>query len=161
MEGKWAYGCEYAKQSLLLYYSLLIIILFSVWPTVNLLLPHPVFQQHLFFSIYNLWVMLVWTPNNTWGLKMLLKFQSIVPEKWWRPEGWFCCFCGSVFFLFFSFCSVRIAEEPQFIAAKHERIMMSFRMLNCFLFGVNLNRKFFSKMGYHYKNKTREADKKI
>ena len=32
-------GREYAKHSLFLYYCLLIIVLFSIWTTVNLLLP--------------------------------------------------------------------------------------------------------------------------
>ena len=36
---KWVYSCKYTEHSLLLYYCLLIIVLFSTWTTVNLLLP--------------------------------------------------------------------------------------------------------------------------
>ena len=37
--GKCRFSCEYVKHSLFLYYYLLIIVLFSVWTTVNLLYP--------------------------------------------------------------------------------------------------------------------------
>lgn len=41
-EQKEVYSCEYAKYSLFLYCYLLVIVLFSIQITVNLLLAHPV-----------------------------------------------------------------------------------------------------------------------
>ena len=43
IEQKQVYSCEYAKQSLFLYYYLLVIVLFSKQKTVNLLLFSPVY----------------------------------------------------------------------------------------------------------------------
>ena len=40
---RWDYSCEYMKQSLFLHYYLFIIVWFSIWTTINLLLPHSVF----------------------------------------------------------------------------------------------------------------------
>ena len=50
MEQKEIYSCENAKQSLFLGYYLQIIVLFSIWITINLLLPHPEHVYNLNFE---------------------------------------------------------------------------------------------------------------
>ena len=51
------YSCEYTKQSSFLYYYLLIIVLFSLWTSVNLVLPYPVFLLviRISYFVMNLW----------------------------------------------------------------------------------------------------------
>ena len=64
---KVGYSCEYTEHSLFLYCYLWIIVLFSIWTTVNLLLPRPVYWAltHL-HAIYKSiawkdpWVLEVW-----------------------------------------------------------------------------------------------------
>ena len=62
---KKVYSCEYVKRSLFLYYYLLVIVLFSIQTTVNLLFPTP----------YLLMIYFILLTNQNWGKKNHIKYD--------------------------------------------------------------------------------------